>query len=104
TWHGWQNDVHAAMHKSMTSTMRGPEPTREDIEALVAYFQTLKPPPNPFRQPDGSLSEAALRGKALFESAKAGCSQCHSGPYFTDGQLHDVGLGQPEDRYPTFNT
>ncbi|MCH7728930.1 MAG: beta-propeller fold lactonase family protein, partial [Planctomycetes bacterium] len=27
TWHGWQTDLHAAMHKSITSTMLGPAPT-----------------------------------------------------------------------------
>ncbi|MBW3599389.1 MAG: hypothetical protein KY475_19230 [Planctomycetes bacterium] len=104
TWHGWQEDFHAAMHKSLTETMLGPEPTVDDAEALAAFLDTLQPPPNPFRNPDGSLTESAQRGEAVFHSEKAGCANCHNGPYFTDGQIHDVGLGAPGDRYRGFNT
>jgi hypothetical protein len=104
TWHGWQTDFAGAMRKSLTDTMLGPAPTDEDVQALAAFFETLQPPPNPFRNPDGSLTEAARRGEAIFHSAKAGCANCHSGPYFTDGQIHDVGLGAPGDRYRGFNT
>ena len=53
---------------------------------------------------NGELSDAAVRGQAVFESAKAGCATCHPGSHFTDGQLHDVGLGSAEDYYPTYNT
>jgi cytochrome c peroxidase len=34
---------------------------------------------------DGS-DPAALRGKALFESAAVGCTSCHSGDKFTDNK------------------
>ncbi len=104
TWHGWQDDLNAAMKKSMTSTMLGPNPTPEDVTALVAYLDSLKLPPNPFREKDGSLSDSAKRGKLIFESDKAGCANCHSGEYFTDGKIHDVGLGSEDDKYPGFNT
>jgi YVTN family beta-propeller protein len=104
TWHGWQQDLHGAMHKSLTETMLGKKPNDEDVSALVAYLDTLRPPPNPYRNADGSLSDAAQRGKRVFHSEKAGCANCHSGPYFTDGQVHDVGLGSPSDMYEGFNT
>lgn len=104
TWHGWQTDLGKAMHKSLTDTMLGRQPTPEDVEAMVAYLATLERPPNPFRQADGSLSAAAQRGKQVFESETASCSSCHSGPHFTDGEIHDVGLGKPGDRYRGFNT
>jgi cytochrome c peroxidase len=104
TWHGWQTDLSAAMHKSLTETMLGPKPTEADREALVAYLDTLEPPPNPYRNADGSLTEAAERGRQVFLSEKAGCANCHSGPHFTDGQIHDVGLGSPRDMYDGFNT
>jgi len=104
TWHGWQTDLTAAMKKSLTETMLGPKPTDDDAAALLAYLQQLEPPPNPFRQKDGSLSTAAERGKRIFESEKAGCATCHNGPLFTDGQVHDVGLGSPRDRYKGYNT
>jgi YVTN family beta-propeller protein len=104
TWHGWQKDLHAAMRKSLKETMLGPEPSDEDVQALVAFFESLETPPNPFRQADGSLSQAAQRGKQVFEGAKANCIECHNGPYFTDGQIHDVGLASPSDVYEGFNT
>ncbi|MEX2121536.1 MAG: beta-propeller fold lactonase family protein [Pirellulales bacterium] len=104
TWHGWQTDLEAAMHKSLTETMLGPRPTGDDVQALLAFIDSIEPPPNPYRGQDGNLSEAAQRGKQVFESAKAACSTCHSGPHFTDGQIHDVGLGRPRDVYEGFNT
>jgi cytochrome c peroxidase len=104
TWHGWQEDLNSAMHKSMTSTMLGPEPSEDDVKALIAYLEDVKLPPNPFREKDGSLSPAAERGKQVFASSKAGCASCHSGPFFTDGKVHDVGLGSENDHYEGFNT
>ena len=99
-WHGWSDDLHAGVRQSMRDTMLGEEPTDDDVDALVAYLKTLKS-----RDPgDEVLSEAASRGRLVFESEKAGCANCHPGPRFTDGKLHDVGLGSPEDVYPTYNT
>ncbi|MDG1897651.1 MAG: hypothetical protein P8J37_22355 [Fuerstiella sp.] len=104
TWHGWQNDLESAMHKSMTSTMLGRDPSDRDVRALLAYLDTLEAPPNPFRNADGSLSDAAGRGRQVFTSGKAGCAECHNGPHFTDGKIHDVGLGSDKDYYDGYNT
>ncbi|MBC7817570.1 MAG: c-type cytochrome [Planctomycetaceae bacterium] len=104
TWHGWQTDLQAAMKKSLTETMLGPQPSDDDGKAILAYLQTLEAAPNPFRSANSRASAAMERGKLLFESSRTGCASCHSGPYFTDGQIHDVGLGSPRDRYSGFNT
>jgi cytochrome c peroxidase len=104
TWHGWQDDLNAAMNKSLTETMLGPEPQAEDAAALLAYFAALQPPPNPHRPPDGSLSSAATRGQTLFFGERAACANCHTPPSFTDGQIHDVGTGGKSDRYDGYNT
>ncbi len=104
TWHGWQTDLRSGMRKSLADTMLGPQPTEDDVDALLAYFQTLDSPPNPFRTKDGSLTAAAERGRVIFASDRAGCATCHSGPHFTDGEVHDVGLGSRGDRYQGFNT
>ena len=104
TWHGWQTDLHDAMHKSFTSTMQGQPTTQEETRALLAFLETLQRPPNPFRNPDGSLTAAAQRGKIIFTSKQAGCANCHSGRHFTDGKIHDVGLGSEDDSYEGFNT
>ena len=104
TWHGWQDDLENAMHKSMTSTMLGRNPSDRDVRALLAYLDTLEAPPNPFRKSDGTLSDAADRGEQVFTSEKAGCADCHNGTHFTDGKIHDVGLGSDKDYYDGYNT
>jgi hypothetical protein len=46
-WHGWEKDLKKAVRRSMVDTMLGKEPKDDDVEALIAYFDTLTPPPNP---------------------------------------------------------
>jgi YVTN family beta-propeller protein len=104
TWHGWQQDLGESIHNSLTTTMLGPQPTDDDVQAVLAYLKTLQTPPNPYLEADGSLTEAAERGRTLFESDAAGCIKCHNGPHFTDGKIHDVGLGSPSDQYEGYNT
>ncbi len=103
TWHGWQHDLDDAMHKSFTSTMLGQAPSDEEKRALIAFLDVVPLPPNPFLK-KGALSESAERGRIVFESSKAGCADCHNGPYLTDGMIHDVGSGSPKDHYQGYNT
>lgn len=107
TWHGWQADLHSAMKKSLADTMIGPVPSDDDVRAMVAYLDELRPPPNPHAAAaakDATLQAAVERGRAIFQGSKAGCASCHSGPHFTDGEIHDVGLGSEKDKYDGFNT
>lgn len=103
TWHGWQDELSAAVKKSMIDTMQAPEPSDADVAALTAFLSSLEAPPSPFREADGSLSAAAERGRMLFHSERAGCSDCHPAPFYTSPGLHDVGLGRKGDRYPSFS-
>lgn len=108
TWHGWQRDLSAASEKSFTETMLGPRPTPEVNDAMVAYLTSLQPPPitrPTAREPaaQAALAAAQARGKDLFVG-KAACANCHSGPYYTDGENHDVGTRKPGDAFPTYNT
>jgi cytochrome c peroxidase len=68
-----------------------------ELDALAAYVTSLDHVNlSPFRNPDGTLTDGALAGKALF--GKLGCEFCHAGRDFTDsarGRLHDVGTLQP---------
>lgn len=104
TWHGWQTSLPNAMEKSLTSTMQGDAPTDAETRDMIAYLKTLKAPPNPFRKPNGELSAGATRGKVVFESDTAGCTNCHSGPHFTDHEIHDVGLGETGAGTRGYNT
>ncbi|MFQ5971678.1 MAG: cytochrome-c peroxidase [Alphaproteobacteria bacterium] len=57
--------------------------------AIPEYLKTLTSRGSPFDT--GTMSEAAQRGFALFQG-KAGCARCHTGPLFTDGQPHNLGV------------
>lgn len=81
-------------------------------KAIAAYERRLVSRRSPFdvfveglREDDGeklaALSPAALAGARLFVG-KAGCRMCHSGPTFSDGEFHDIGIpplggGRPAD-------
>jgi cytochrome c peroxidase len=64
----------------------------------------LEPIPSPYLI-KGKLSFAAERGKKLFFSEAASCSDCHRGAFYTDQKRHDVGtvgkFDQPTDRFDT---
>jgi YVTN family beta-propeller protein len=81
-----------------------------DLADLVTYIASIPLRPNRYRLPDGELTPAQERGKAIFERTKRKdgsplrdkdrCSFCHSGKYHTNRQLADVGTGTPTDRSP----
>ncbi|MEE9278777.1 MAG: cytochrome c peroxidase [Myxococcota bacterium] len=64
------------------------------LRALAAFERTLVSRNVPFDQyargDASALSPEAKRGLELFQG-KAGCIRCHNGPYFSDGQAHNVG-------------
>ena len=71
-------------------------------KALAAFVETFETPPTPFDRFRNALakgepirpwiySEAAQRGVRIFVG-KGGCSNCHSGPNFSNGELRDNGF------------
>lgn len=60
----------------------------EHAECVDAYLKSLRPVPSPYLV-NGDLSDRAKDGRKVFE--KAGCGECHSGPYFTDLKMHRIG-------------
>jgi YVTN family beta-propeller protein len=103
TWHGWQKSLDEAAFESFTKSMQGPTPKADDVKSLVAYLGTLEYPKNPFRNPDGSLTAAAQRGREVFRSPKAACNTCHGGNELTDGKIHEAGLEERDDAYRGYN-
>ncbi len=101
-WHGVRVNAEKAIRTGFQYIMFAnvPDETCVDIEE---YFKSLKPLPSPYLV-DGQLSEKALRGKAVFENEKYACTQCHTGEYFTDQQLHDVGSRADYDHRDDFDT
>lgn len=101
TWHGWQKDLRAGIHESMVTSMQGPEPSQDDLDALLAFFQTIDFVPSPHRNPDGTLTAAAKRGEAVFKDKV--CVACHAGPNFTSPGVFAVGLESERDAYKGYN-
>ncbi len=69
----------------------------KSLDALAAYTNSHKFALSPFAKK--GLSDAAKRGKQIFNSAETQCASCHSGPYLTDSnpvrktKRHEVGTG-----------
>jgi mono/diheme cytochrome c family protein len=69
--------------------------------AIDAYLTALRPEVSPHLVA-GALNESAARGALLFQSQS--CTGCHSGDYFTDGQLHDIGTATAQEAGVRFDT
>ncbi len=107
TWHGRRNDLPEAVSRSITETMLGKVPSDDDVAALTAFLTTIPAPASSNGGPDQGREAERLevqRGRAIFSGQKAGCLTCHSGPRYTDGENHDLGLSGERDKYPSFNT
>ncbi|HUI58535.1 MAG TPA: beta-propeller fold lactonase family protein [Bryobacteraceae bacterium] len=82
----------------------------DDLEDLVHFIKSIPLRPNRYRLPDGQLTPAQERGKAIFErtTRKNGtpipdelqCFVCHAGPHYTNQSLADVGTRKATDRSP----
>jgi YVTN family beta-propeller protein len=87
----------------------------KDLDALAAYIMTGIPnPPNLQYNPNGELTEAQKRGKAIFERTHDingyeipvtnRCVTCHPAPYFTNKKMADVGTLAATDDSILFDT
>ncbi len=75
-----------------------------DLDALAAYLLSLNPiMRSPYRDANGALTEAAVRGATFFKGTNrtakigdAGCAACHIPETgFVDFKFHDVGSTRP---------
>src|SRR5262249_2646132 len=78
-WSGHDASLERFIHEEVTGLLQGPPLSETQVRALADYVASLPLAPNPYREPDGSLTPAAQRGKALFDG-RAGCASCHGGP------------------------
>lgn len=62
--------------------------TEEDAACVDAYLKSLEAVPSPYLV-NGDLSDLAKQGRKIFE--KLNCTECHSGPYYTDLKMHRIG-------------
>ena len=66
--------------------------TAQDFSDLDSFIFSQKAVQSPYLNRDGSLTEQALEGKALFEQS---CISCHSLPFYTNGNIMNVGTLSP---------
>jgi YVTN family beta-propeller protein len=87
--------------------------TAQELTDIVKFVYSLPYRPNRYRLPNGELTPAQERGKAIFERTKykngnpipekSQCAYCHSGPKYTNQQQVDVGTGKSTDRSPVID-
>ena len=96
-------------HRTETFFFRSEGFRGADINDLVAFVESIPLRPNRYRLPDGQLTPAQERGKAIFgrttrrrqwRPAGNQCFVCHSGRHYTSGAMADVGTGKLTDRSP----
>ncbi|UCH80512.1 MAG: hypothetical protein JSW20_12355 [Nitrospiraceae bacterium] len=88
------NDVYANMGKAIAAFVRTivPEPSRFDryVEAVMS---------NDNEGMMSSMNNSEVKGLRLF-IGKAKCTNCHTGPLFTNGDFHNIGVPQPQNLPP----
>lgn len=99
---GVRPDAETAVRAGIRYILFAVRPEEESL-AIDAYLKQLTPMPSPHLV-DGKLSESAERGKKIFFGKRSGCSECHTGPLYTDGKLHNVDSKGPIDRREKFIT
>lgn len=86
SWNGSTTSLAEQVQKSVRTTMHGSALSGDQVRDLVAYLESLEPPPSRF-ETDAPL---VRRGREVFESR--GCVDCHRPPMFTSSDIYDVGL------------
>ncbi len=90
---GWDGYSASARNFAHTGPVNiGVKPTSVEALALTAYLEAIMPPPpaNGLTRRDGSMSDEAKLGEAVFE--EAGCTSCHGGALTTNRRLLEEGI------------
>jgi mono/diheme cytochrome c family protein len=88
-WNGDESDLGAIMADVFVGRMGGVHQSAPRLDSLEHWLFGLTPPA-PIVSAE---SEAALRGRELFQSAATGCTACHTGAKLTNNKTVDVGTG-----------
>jgi cytochrome c peroxidase len=74
--------------------------TKENLgRAIAAFERSIVVDDTPFDRfmagDQNAMSPAAIRGMAIYQG-KAACTDCHSGPNFTDDSFHNIGIAKSD--------
>ncbi len=115
-WNGKNQTVYKQDGMRFSTVLTRSEPfSYKDLDALTSYIMTGIPyPPNLQYNPDGKLTPAQQRGKAIFERTHNiygveipeinRCVTCHPAPYYTHKQPADVATLAATDDSMLFDT
>lgn len=115
-WNGKNQTIYKQDGMRFSTVLTRTEPfSYKNLDALVAYIITgIHYPPNLQYNPNGELTAAQLRGKAIFErthnlSGKEipvanRCITCHPPPYYTNLKMAYVGTLAASDDSMLFDT
>ena len=88
-------NAHDEYREAFEQEFDEPASLRALTQALASFQRTIRSGGAPYDRylagDENALSEAQVRGLALFED-KAGCITCHSGPLFTNQAFENNGL------------
>jgi len=95
-WGGTAPTLEESIRGIIVNRMKGAEPSKETLSALVAYVRSLPYPKNWQLNDDGMPSpvatETVKRGFALF-TGEGGCGSCHVLPSLDKSSKDDIGTG-----------
>jgi cytochrome c peroxidase len=89
-WDGGVSSLEEQIVRSIRTTMRGPEPSTDQVRDLAAYLRSLPPPPSAASLTSRHTAEAIERGRSVFLRER--CDRCHEPPGFTSTRVFHVGL------------
>jgi len=90
-WDGDMTSFGMLVDEVMVHRMGGAPESDPRKGALQGWLFSLTPPASVVATDD----VAAVRGRAIFESAAVGCAGCHTGPHLTTNQTVYVGTTDP---------
>ncbi|MAV35482.1 MAG: cytochrome C peroxidase [Planctomycetaceae bacterium] len=98
-WNGKMADLSEQVRKSIKTTMRGPDPTDDQVAAIAAYLGTLRAPPS-LAASRGTIDRSLVAfGKSVFQ--RLNCVECHRPPYYTTPETYtvDIAAGQEQQDF-----
>lgn len=84
-WDGGDKTIDQSLRNTVTR-LGGHGITRQQAHDLRAFLESEPRP----RAPRVSDARAVARGRALFQSDRTGCADCHSGALLTDRNSHEL--------------
>jgi len=97
-WGGQMQELTDQVRKSLLTTMLSDSVDDANVNDLVAYLQTLLPPPALAPEPANPAERSQVaRGRTIF--LDQGCQHCHVPPLtYTSSDSYDVGLEDENGR------